>query len=59
MEPDQGWQTYSFPSENRAYEYVRFIRANPRVTTQIKVWVDERAGRGWELFDEQTKGEDF
>lgn len=59
VEPDQGWQAYSFPSEPKAYEYVQKICKDPGGTERIKVWIDERAGRGWELFEVQTKGEDF
>lgn len=50
---------HDYPSENKAYEYVRRIFDNPGDVTRIVVYVDERAGRGWETFEIHEKGVDF
>ena len=51
VEPDRGWAPYSFPSENKAYEYVRTVKAQPSGALRITVLVDERNGAGWKPFE--------
>ncbi len=51
VEPDRGWAPASFPSENKAYEYVRAVKERPNGARRIDVLVDESAGAGWEKFE--------
>lgn len=38
-----------FPSQRKAYEFIQLLAVGG--TGVVRVWVDEGAGRGWELFE--------